>query len=1102
MDLKPIKSLLKKDRNSTLQDMTEFSKEYLNDIFLANIDATFLLDTDGNFLAVNKSGEKLLGVKEKEVLHKSFIPYIDETYLEEMMKKFNKTIKGKHQDTTISLLNKKSQSFKLFVTASPCIVEKKVCGILVIAKDITNEEKLKQSIKFERELYNRYPDGIFTLSPKREIMEVNESFINLTGFEEKAYHYPNDLIPEEHIDDFSSMLDAAFSGDLIQFNSFIYSDERNHMKAVVTIIPNLFEGKAESVTVILKDITLLEKYEYSIQHVQRSLNDAQETANIGSWEYNLIEDEGFWSKQLFRIFGMDEESATAPSFQEYLKLLHPDDVEECVGAMTNTIENGKNFSHYSRIIRTDGEQRVVQITGKPVFGENKKVERMIGTFYDVTNFLEVKEKLAEKENQIETIYNNLEEVIWSIDVKSKNVLFCSTGFEDIYGYSMEFVINHDGFWEKLLYPEDRNKVIQAIQGLFVGKKAFITHQFIHRSGEVRWADTKCFPVLNEEGKLIRIDGIMWDITEEKESEFKIQHLAYHDYLTDLPNRRQFDLKVQELLNQKDSHSKFAILLLDLDRFKHINDMLGHDIGDELLIAVSNRLKECISDRHLVARMGGDEFAIILYDVMVDEAIQLSDLITSRVRKVYTIGEFELHVTTSIGISIYPFEENGEVTTKSILKNADTALYNAKHLGRDTFRVYTPSMNINSYKVYHLEKDMRKALTNNEFFIEYQSKVEAGTGEVIGAEALIRWQHPEWGKVSPGEFIPIAEESELICEIGEWLIHKVCLQINEWKSKGVKPVPVSINISPKQLLKKNLTDVIDSSLRAYQIEPDLIEFEITETSLIQSSDIVFSTIDLIRKKGIKISLDDFGVGYSSITHLKKFDLNTLKIDKSFIDNIIEDTENQIIISSLIQMAHGLGLTIVAEGVETLEQLHFLKQKECDFLQGYLFSKPVSPHAFVTLLEKRVMTPSPSTIQGMIKNRRKYFRINFTHPLEADMTISEFNGKKVNLGMTEILIEDMGIGGIRFLSQIHLPVRNDVVLNIQTDLLNHSLLLQGNVVWKNEYISNVYQYGLQFTISDQETLKLSKVMNQLQLELKDKVILSKGRFIALTPKEYFE
>ncbi|MGE6754670.1 EAL domain-containing protein [Rossellomorea sp. NPDC071047] len=1099
--MNPLKSLLKKDKSTTLHGTIDFNNGYLNEVFMANIDATFLLDIEGNFIAVNKSGEKLLGVTEEEVLHKSFIPYIDETYLEEMMKKFNKTIKGKHQVTTISILNKKSQSFKLYVTASPCIVEKKVCGILVIAKDITNEEKLKQSIKFKKELFNRYPDGIFTLSPNREIVEVNESFIHLTGYQKNDLHFHYDLIPQVHLEDFNLKLDAAFSGDLIQFNTIIYNIGGNQIRAFVTFIPNVLEGKVETLTVILKDITLFEKYENSIQNVQRSLNEAQEIANIGSWEYNLLEDEGFWSKQLFRIFGMDEETSSAPSFEEYLKLLHPEDVEECVGAMTNTIENGKNFSHFSRIFRMDGEQRVVQITGKPVFGRNKKVERIIGTFYDVTNLFEVKEKLADKEKQIETIYNNLEEVIWSIDVESKKVLFCSKGFEEIYGYSLEFVLSNKGLWESLLYPEDRNKVIKAIQGLFVGKKAFIKHRFVHSSGEVRWADTKCFPVLNDEGKLIRIDGIMWDITEEKDSEFKIQHLAYHDYLTDLPNRRLFDLKVQELLNQKDSHSTFAILLLDLDRFKHINDMLGHDIGDELLIAVSKRLKECISDQHVVARMGGDEFAIILYDVHVEEAIRLSDLITTRVRNVYNIGEFELHVTTSIGISMYPFEENGEVNTKSILKNADTALYNAKHLGRDTFKIYTPSMNINSYKVYHLEKDMRQALTNNEFFIEYQAKVAAGTGEVIGAEALIRWQHPEWGNVSPGEFIPIAEESELICEIGEWLIHKVCIQIHEWKAIGIKPVPISINISPKQLLKKNLIEVIEFSLQAYQIEPDLIEFEMTETSLIQSSDIVFSTIDHIREKGIKISLDDFGVGYSSITHLKKFDLNTLKIDKSFIDHIMEDSEDQIIISSLIQMAHGLGLTIVAEGVETLEQLNFLKQKECDFIQGYLFSKPVSPNKFVTLLKKRVIAPSPSTKQSMMKNRRKFFRVNFTHPLEADMTISEFNGKKVNLGNTEILIEDMGLGGIRFLSQIHLPVRNDVVINIETDVLGQPLLFQGHVVWKNEYTSNVYQYGLQFTISEKETFKLSKVMNQLQLELKDKSLVSEGRFLSVSAKEYF-
>ncbi|KSU63679.1 hypothetical protein AS034_05375 [[Bacillus] enclensis] len=1091
------KSLWKKGKDSNINiDIND----YLIEAFKVNIDATFLLDVEGNFLAINKSGEKLLCVSEKEVLGKSFIPYIDKIFLEEMMKRFNKTIKGKPQVTTIDLKNKKSQNFKLHVAASPCYKDKKVCGILVIAKDVTNERKLKQSIELSKELFNQYPEGVFSLTPDREIKAINESLYKLTGFNKNDIDSYLDFFPEEHVREFDLNLKAAFSGDLVQYQAFISTKQNEVLKTCITLIPNLHEDKVESLTVIVKDISLLKEYEANIHNVQRNLNDAQEIANIGSWEYDFTRDEGYWSKQLFRIFGMDPETDTPPTFQGYLNMLHPEDVEECVNVMSETIQKGKRFSHYSRIIRKDGTQRIVQVTGRPVYGVEDSVEKIIGTFYDMTDFLEVKEKLEEKEKQIETIYNNLEEVIWSIDVKSKKVLFCSNGFEEIYGYSLESVISSPSFWENVLHPKDKEKIMKSIKGLFVGEKVLIKHRFIHSSGDTRWADTKCFPVLNENGELIRIDGIMWDITEEKVAEEKIQHSAYHDYLTDLPNRRMFDESVQELLNDNMANN-FSVLLLDLDRFKHVNDMLGHEIGDELLIAVSKRLKECVADKHLVARMGGDEFAVILYDVQVEEAIRISNLITSEVRKVYTIGEFDLHITTSIGISVYPFEDGEDVTAKSILKTADTALYNAKHLGRDTYKIYTPSMDIESYKIYHLERDMRQALLNNDFFIEYQTKVKTETGEIIGAEALIRWQHPEWGKVSPSEFIPIAEESDLICEIGEWVIKKVFEQIKEWNSKNLTPVPISVNLSPKQLLKKNLTGLVRGLLHTYQVDPGLIEFELTESTLIEPSEIVLSTIEQIRGMGIKIALDDFGVGYSSITHLKNFKLNTLKIDKSFIDNIMDKEEDQIIITSLIQMAHGLGLTIVAEGVEDQDQLNFLRQKGCDYIQGYLFSKPVLPNELERLLKKQFIKPIQMSKRSNFENRRKYFRINFTFPLLADLTISEIKGKKVKLGTTEVLIEDIGLGGVRFLSQINLPVRDDIILIIEAELLNQPVILHGNVVWKNDYIENVNQYGMQFILSEQETSSLSKLINQLQLDLKTKKVITDRKFLKVGPKEYF-
>ncbi|WP_160848559.1 bifunctional diguanylate cyclase/phosphodiesterase [Pontibacillus yanchengensis] len=573
-------------------------------------------------------------------------------------------------------------------------------------------------------------------------------------------------------------------------------------------------------------------------------------------------------------------------------------------------------------------------------GETKIVQ-------DSTDCQHIKQQLANKEQEAMIIYNNLEEVVWSIDIPSKDVLFCSNGFEKLYGYTLDYIISEQEYWQSLIHPDDRSKMKRAIEDLLKGEKLFVQYRYYHPSGEIRWIEVKCFPILNDQHQLTKLDGIMWDITDKKHMEERKEYLAYHDYLTDLPNRRQFDSRMDELVKNPHSVESFGLLFLDLDRFKHINDMLGHFIGDQLIKEISDRLRECVGHQHFVARMGGDEFSSILYGVDVDQAIEIADQITKQVREPYFIKGYELHITTSIGISMYPFD--GE-EANHMIHNTDAALYHAKHMGKNTHQIYTPSMNITSHKVYYLEKDIRKAIYRDELFLEYQPKVSSKTGEIMGAEALIRWEHSEWGRVSPGEFIPIAEESDLICEIGNWVIYQVCQQLHDWKRSGIDLVPISINVSPKQLLKENFTQTIMEACKIYSIDPTSLHIEITETSLIQSSIVVNETLTTLKDIGITLSLDDFGIGYSSLTHIRQFDLDVLKIDKSFINNLPDQQEDVTIISSLITMAHGLGLKIVAEGVEKQDQLSFLQQQECDYIQGYLFSKPILANEFITLLNK--------------------------------------------------------------------------------------------------------------------------------------------------------
>lgn len=954
-----IEALLnKRSLNDKLHPLSNLHDVYRT-VYESTMDPAFLLTLQGDFVIANKSAEKLFALNEHEIVNESILSFIEQKDLKKVSAMVGNISDNKILETTFSIKNKQEKVFEMnLIAVTYKDIDTNISYIVAVVEEIAEKKGTEEA--FEQRLgnecfLNEHPDAVITLSKSHKVASCNRSFFKLSGYKNKesikSFH---GLFAQSHAEKVVTILTDIFSGGkAVEFNTVVIHKDGTEIEVHLTLIPVISKTGFEKVIAILKDSTKVTAYKKNLFKVKRSLIDAQKVANIGTWEYNINNKEGCWSKQLFRIFGMDEDTAEPPSFEEFLKMVHPDDTEKCEWAMARAIEYGESFSHLSRIIRQDGLERIVQVQAKPIFNELKKVHKLIGTYYDITNLQEVKEKLADKEKQVETIYNNLDETIWSIDIIAKKVLFCSQGFEEIYGYSLNQILEKKGFWLSLLHSDDKEKMLFAVQKLYRGERQMLQHRFIHPSGETRWINTKCFPTVDEKGDLIRLDGIMWDVTEDKSEEERIEYLAYYDYLTSLPNRRQFDEKIQNIVNNRDTVNPFAILFLDLDRFKHINDMLGNSIADKLLKEVSMRLRNCLPENHFLARMGGDEFSLLVYDSDEKTVIKIANDIRTQIRKPYLIDEFELHVTTSIGISIQPFESKSFGDTKSILKNAETALYHAKKLGRNTYQVYSPSMNISSYKMYYLEKDIRKALKSNEFFLEYQPKVVSKTGEMVGAEALIRWEHPERGRVSPGEFISIAEESDLICDIGEWVIERVCKQIHEWKADKIITVPISINISPQQLLKKNIIQTIKRSLEKYGIEPSMLELEITENSLIQSPEVVFSTISMLKEIGIKLSLDDFGVGFSSLTHLKKFDLDILKIDKSFIDSIPHKTEDAIIISSLIQMAHGLGLKVVAEGVESEKQLTFLQKKDCDFIQGFLFSRPVRVEEFIGLLHKKII-----------------------------------------------------------------------------------------------------------------------------------------------------
>lgn len=463
--------------------------------------------------------------------------------------------------------------------------------------------------------------------------------------------------------------------------------------------------------------------------------------------------------------------------------------------------------------------------------------------------------------------------------------------------------------------------------------------------------------------------IYMDITERRRSEARIKHLATHDGLTDLPNRAMFtELLSASIETARRYKKKLALLFIDLDRFKVVNDTLGHADGDALLLEIANRLRQTLRASDVVARLGGDEFVVILPEFADEQEVAVvARKVLHAVMKPVMLHGQECRVTASIGVALYPANGNDGQT---LTKNADIAMYLAKEEGKNDFRFFSTDMKTQSIERLMLETNLRQALERDEFVLQYQPKINLRTGQITGVEALLRWNQPELGMLPPLQFIPLAEETGLIVPIGRWVLKTACEQHMAWRRDGLPPVCMAINLSPRQFQHEHLLRDIDDTLATTGMRPELLELEITEGMVMRNVDRAIGLLTEIKKRGVRLAMDDFGTGYSSMALIKSFPIDTLKIDRSFIRDLPENTEDKAIADAIIGSGKALSLTIVAEGVETTDQEAFLRDHACDEMQGYLFSRPVSAENISVLLRLPTVTsPNLQPCDSKIAMRMK-------------------------------------------------------------------------------------------------------------------------------------
>lgn len=642
-----------------------------------------------------------------------------------------------------------------------------------------------------------------------------------------------------------------------------------------------------------------------------------------------------------RIFGYSREELLTMTFVPFFK-------EEDVNMAFRNFESAAHGNQEiieMKVRHKNGHFMDLNITVVPIFIDHK-IQGIIGIGRDVTEQNLTQKELISSKNQLQNIFNSLDVCFWSHDVETSTKIIISPACEKIYGYSQEFFISDPLFWIKVIHPDDIDKVKEHRQRIMTGESVKQEYRIIHAAGQIKWISDHTIPVFNERAELIRLDGLVTDITQRKIAEEQLHFMAFHDALTGLPNRRLYRNKLdQALANAQDQH-KVVVMYLDLDRFKYVNDSLGHMMGDRLLQIVANRLKGCLGEGDIISRQGGDEFTILLNNLTSEEHIyRIANKILDTIVQPIKLDHHEFILTTSVGVSIYP--DHGQ-DSHTLIKQADQAMYLAKENGKNNFKLYEPDMtNILSRKLI-LEQSLHKALKKEELSLHYQPIVDLSTGSMVGLEALARWHQAELGYISPSEFIPIAEECGLIVPIGEWILRRACLQNKLWQEKGYRSIYVSVNISARQFENVHFVPMVESILSETGLEPHHLKLEITESTAMSSAEDMIKKLEELQELGVDLSIDDFGTGYSSLSYLKKFQIGMLKIDQSFIKDINMDPNQEAIINAIVAMAQNLRIHVVAEGVELLQQVEFLKNIGCFHMQGYFFSKPLATEDIERLL----------------------------------------------------------------------------------------------------------------------------------------------------------
>ena len=699
------------------------------------------------------------------------------------------------------------------------------------------------------------------------------------------------------------------------------------------------------------DVTDYVQAERARKRLNLLLEATQSMAHIGGWEVDIVNDVVFWTDEIYRILETSPQEYT-PTTATTMRFFTPESIHRITAAIEDAERHGKPHDMELEMLTARG--RLIWVhTVSMVTREHGLVVKRTSVIQDITGRKLTEAALRESEARWKLALDSTGDGVWDWDLVTGVEVF-SRRCKEMYGYGETELSDKASAFDLNTHPDDLGQMLRDRQAHFDGlTPTYVNeHRLRCKDGSWKWILSRGMVISRDAaGKPLRMIGTHTDITGRKDSETLIWQQANFDTLTGLPNRRMLRDRLEHEIKKSDRDGlQLAILFIDLDHFKEVNDTLGHDAGDLLLVEAARRIRHCARESDTVARMGGDEFTLVLSELHDGERLEriLQNLLGA-LSSLFQLGNEQVYVSASIGITMYPADAR---EVESLFKNADQALYVAKGAGRNRFSFFTPALQEAAQNRVRLANDLRQGLAEQQFRVAYQPIVDLRSGAIRKAEALIRWQHPTRGLISPAEFIPIAESSGLIIDIGEWVFRQAAAQVAQWRTRHHPEFQVSINKSPVQFhndagQQKSWV----GHLQSLGLAGDSMVVEITEGLLLDTSAGVTEQLLQLRDAGIQVSLDDFGTGYSSLTYLQKFDIDTIKIDQSFVRHLIADSTDLALCKAIIVMAHELGMQVIAEGVETEAQRDLLAAAGCDFGQGFLFARAMPPEAFDAFLAAR-------------------------------------------------------------------------------------------------------------------------------------------------------